>query len=268
MKTILASLSAAFLLSLSTQSVSAQNAVKNTSVASMCGCPGEVWSFTLPYKPWANFSTYDHTKRLMHTGYDFNIPATASITGIQVEYDYKTINAPANTVRDSNATVLINGTMAGDDQSGYSPFYGANGHVTLGGPGNTWGLQLSPSDINSSGFGFNVRFYSNIFGPIVSFENGVTITVYYNNVAGISESQRSSPGIKAYYQNKSLKVELESPEKTEIDIYDLTGKRVLKTNKENSVVTSTDLSGLGSGVYIYTVKTPSRTKTARFVIED
>lgn len=268
MKTLLHSLSLTLLLLTSVQEGFAQTSAKNTSVATMCGCPGEIWSFTLPYKPWSNFSTFDHTKRIMHTGYDFNIPATASITGIQVDFDYKTINAPANTVRDSNATILINGTMAGDDQSGYSPFYGTTGHVTLGGPGNTWGLQPSPSDVNASGFGFNVRFYSNIFGPIISFENGVVMTVYYNNAAGISESQRSSLGIKAFYQNKSLKVELESPEKTEIEIYDLTGKKVLKNTRENSASSNTDLSSLGSGIYIYSVKTPSKTKTARFVIED
>lgn len=248
--------------------LSAQSAAKNTTVATMCGCPGEVWSFTLPYKPWSTFSTFDHTKRLMHTGYDFNIPATASITGIQVDYDYKTIAAPANTVRDSNATILINGTMAGNDQSGSSPFYGANGHVTLGGPGNNWGVLLSPSDVNASGFGFNVRFYSNVFGPIISFENGVSITVYYNNVAGIRESQRSSPGIKVFYSNKALKVELESAEKAEIEVYDLTGKRVLKTATDVELTSSTDLSTLGSGIYIYSVKTPSRIKTARLIIED
>jgi len=245
----------------------AQSESKNTPTVSNCGCPGELWNLSTAYKPWVSFPTPTNSKRLMHTSYNFNIPANASITGIQVNFAYTTLNVVANTLRDTICTLLINGSVAGSDHSPTTPFFGAAGNITYGGPTDTWGLSLSPADVNSPSFGFNFKMYCDVANTQLTFDNGATITVFYNTAAGISESQKSSQGIKVYYTNKQLKVESDVVEKTDIEIFNLTGKKILKSTHENTQKSAVDLSDLEKGVYLYSVKSASKSKVAKFIVD-
>jgi hypothetical protein len=246
---------------------SAQSLAKNTPTNSICGCPGEPWNLTQTYKPWVYFPSATNSKRLMHTNYDFNIPANASITGVKVEFGYTTNNTPANTLKDSLCNLLVNGGVSGQDKSGTTGYYGAAGNITFGGPGDTWGLGLTPADVNAPGFGFNFKMFSSAAGPQLTFDNGVIITIFYNNAAGISESQKSTAGLKVYYNNKSLKIETDVAEKTDVEIYDLTGKRIFKLAVEGAGKHNVDLSHLDRGIYMYSVKSASKAKVAKFIVE-
>jgi hypothetical protein len=246
---------------------SAQSLAKNTPTNSICGCPGEPWNLTQAYKPWVYFPSATNSKRLMHTNYDFNIPATANITGVKVEFGYTAINTPANSLKDSLCNLLINGGVSGQDKSGTTGYYGTAGNISFGGPGDTWGLGLTPADVNAPGFGFNFKMFSSVTGPQLTFDNGVTITIFYNTAAGISESQKSSPGLKAYYHNKVLKIETDDAEKTDVEIYDLTGKRISKSLLEGAGKHSVDLSLLDKGIYMYSVKSAAKSKVAKFIVE-
>jgi hypothetical protein len=254
-----------FFSSIITLSAFSQSAAFNSSVATMCGCPGELWDFTTAYKPSTSFSTIDHTKRLMHTGFGFNVPATSTITGVKVEFDY-TSNAATGTLRDSNVAILLAGSPNGQDKSGETPFYGTSGHKTLGGLGDVWLMGLTPSHINDPGFGFNIRFYSSVMGTVFNLETGVTMTVYYMTAAGINESQSSSQGLKIFHSDRTMTIENTTDEKADLEMFDLTGKSVLKNSFEGNK-TSIDTGSLSEGVYIYKVKTSTRSKIARIVLE-
>jgi hypothetical protein len=232
----------------------------------MCGCPGDVWNFNIPYKPWVNFTSSDHSKRLMHTGYGFNIPATASVTGIQIDFDYTTNGATNGVLKDSNAVLLMNGAMAGNDLSNATGYYLNGGHITLGGPGNLWGLQPSPADINSSGFGFNVRFYCTNIGTILTFENGVTITVHYVNAAGIHESQSGNSWMKTHLKNRELQIDYSGNEKVKTELFDLTGKLIYSTTFEGSGTYNYSLESLHEGVYLYRLSSNNHKQSGRLVL--
>lgn len=250
-----------------TSGVTGQSATFNTTLVSNCGCPGELWNFSTPYKPWVSLPTVTNSKRLMHTGYGFNIPATASITGVKVEFSYTGTNVTPGSLKDSVVALLLAGTPNGFDKAPTTPTYGTSGNVTVGGPGDTWGMALTPAHINDPGFGFNFKLYNTSPGIIFTFESGAAITVYYNTAAGISESQRSSAGLRAYYAERSLKAELEQSGKIDCEIFDLTGKRVYKNTLEGSKV-QFDVSGLHTGIYLYSLRSGDKSRVARMIITD
>jgi hypothetical protein len=244
-----------------------QNAAKNTSVVAMCGCPGEIWGFNYPYKPYVSFPNPNNSKRLMHTDYGFNIPANATITGISVSFDYVCGATPANTMKDSLCMLYYNNTVIGNDNCGQTGFYSGTGSVTIGGPTDMWGTMLTPAEINSPLFGFNIKFFADAANSYFSLNNGAPMTVYYNLTSGISESQRSTPGIKVYLAAKELKIENNAAEKTSLEIFSLTGKKVFQSSFEKGASHSADLSLLEKGVYIYRVESETKSKVARIILE-
>jgi len=249
--------------------VISQSVAKNTATVSNCGCPGELWNFGTPYKPFVFFPTATNSKRLMHTDYGFNIPASATITGIQVEFSYYcAIVSMANTLKDSLCQLLLNGGLIGLDKSAQTGFYYNTGTVTLGGAGDMWGAPyLTPSDINNASFGFNFKAFSSVANRDLNFDSGALMTIYYNLASGISESQSSSPGIKVLYKQKQLEINLDVAERSDLEIIDLTGKKILVTSFEMSNKNTADLSQLERGIYIYRIKSGIRSKVARFAVE-
>jgi hypothetical protein len=255
------------LLSVVFGKMTAQNAVKNTSVASMCGCPGEVWNLGTPYKPYVLFPQPNNSKRLMHNDYGFNIPASATITGIQVNFSYSTANTPANALSDSLAVLLLNGNLLGTDQYSATGFYNSSGNVTIGGPGNTWGTALTPADVNSPGFGFNIKFFAWAANSDLYFTNGATMTIYYSTVNGVSEAQHSSQGLRAWVSGSHLRLYAAGAEKTSIDIFNITGKKVISAAFDSKNDNSLDISSLEKGVYVYRMDCSGRLKTGKFLVD-
>lgn len=245
-----------------------QSETRNTFTVNNCGCPGEVWNFSNPFKPYIYFPAANNSKRLMHTDYGFNIPLTSTITGIQVDFAYYCFVNPQNNLRDSACKLLLNSTMITEDKAPQSPTYGNSGSVTFGGPGDMWMASfLTPANINDPTFGFNFQLWA--LGPNISFDfsSGAAITVYYNLASGVSEFQRSSQGIKAYYFQKQLQIELELAEKTELEITDLSGKKAMTFSFESANKNTADLSQLEKGIYIYKINSGSRSKISRIVVE-
>ncbi|MBK9283683.1 MAG: T9SS type A sorting domain-containing protein [Sphingobacteriaceae bacterium] len=249
------------------KSIMAQSAVNNTSVVSNCGCPGELWSFTTPYKPWVYFPMATNSKRLMHTNYNFNIPATASITGVKVEYGYTTFATPANTLKDSLVVLLLNGTMNGEDKSPESPYFGTSGNLSFGGPNDTWNMYLTPADINSPGFGFNFKLFSSVANAQLTVANGASITVYYNNAAGVKEWQNASEGMQVSFNRQYLTAKFNKAETSTIQILDLNGKMILSEEFQVADSASLRIENLKSGVYIYQIASGPHRKSGKFNID-
>lgn len=249
--------------------INAQSSItKNTSTVSNCGCPGETWSFTTPFKPKMYFPQANNSKRLMHTSYGFDIPATATITGIKVTFTYVTVTTPANTLKDSICTLILNDGIIGEDKSGTTGYYGNSGNITFGGPNDMWGMpQLTPANINSPSFGFNFKLYAAAGNSDFTFTNGAEMTIYYNLSNGISESQKSNSGINAYYHNKQLFIDSKLNERTELSIFNLSGMKVYCNTFESINEKIIDLSELKSDLYFYKLKSESGTKVAKFITE-
>jgi hypothetical protein len=250
--------------------LSAQQSVsKNTANAAICGCPGAVWDLSTPYMPTVTFSVAGDSKRVMFSDYKFNIPANSVVDGIKVNFVYTMNNTAPNTLKETVVTLMTPSLMPVQDKS---PAAGAfinssSGLITYGGPTDTWGAYWTSNEINSPAFGFNFKLNTTAAPADFTFQNGATITVYYTLANGIKDSQTSSSGIHAYVNNRKLVIETLSRENTMVEIFALTGRKVLSANLENNSEKSVNLSELPKGVYLYNIKTENGTKTSKFLLD-
>ena len=115
------------------------------------------------------------------TNFGFNIPSTAIIRGILVQWR---ISGNAAT-KENSVKMVQGGSISGTDKS-TSALIGSTSTVyrNYGSPTDLWGLTWAPSDINSSTFG---AVFSTIQpaadAGIASHCDAVRITVYYDNEA-------------------------------------------------------------------------------------
>ncbi|MEK7137172.1 MAG: VWA domain-containing protein, partial [Patescibacteria group bacterium] len=119
--------------------------------------------------------------RLYATGFNFVIPASATITGIQVEYEVSVEPfGHFNSIRLVKGGNLVGGDTG--DQPNISP-NGTDLIFTFGGSSDLWGTSWTPSDINNAGFGVAANIQAN--GSVPPLFNGefrtdnIIIRVYY-----------------------------------------------------------------------------------------
>lgn len=115
------------------------------------------------------------------TGFNFNLPPTAIIDGIEITYNrYIAVGVTGNFF----LQLLKAGSVAGN----YVQDGGATNTATLlseGGPTNLWGATWLYSDINNANFGLEIVFNETHgdFGEV--FVNDVTITVYWHTAPAL-----------------------------------------------------------------------------------
>lgn len=112
------------------------------------------------------------------TNYGFAIPATASIEGVKVEVEGKSLSTTSENLKvyDTAAQLIVGGVAAGVDKSLITAFTGADTLKTYGGTDDTWQNALTPTIVNASNFGFQFQAQS-IFGR--ADVDNIKITVYY-----------------------------------------------------------------------------------------
>lgn len=123
------------------------------------------------------------TQFLGISGFAFTIPSTATITGIQVDISgyFTPVSSP---------TPIYNIFLS----KGASPTYGNVRNITVnnfpetfitaGGPGDLWGGNWTPADINSTSFGTSIQgsWVAGSGSPNL-FINYVRITVFYTSLS-------------------------------------------------------------------------------------
>jgi hypothetical protein len=113
---------------------------------------------------------------LTATNYSFSVPSTATITGIVVTVEKKENTASDGT--DNSLKLLLAGTPTGNDhkyQAAYIPT--ADTVFTYGSETDTWGINLTPSDVNASTFG--VGYSASIGAAATATVDHIQLTVYY-----------------------------------------------------------------------------------------
>jgi hypothetical protein len=268
MKTLFTSIFLSVLF-LTTSDLGAQSSTKNTSYATNCGCPGEVWDTSTPFSPSITFSATGFSKRVMFSDYKFNIPATATITGIEASFAYTMGNTPVNSLRDTLVTLMHPSAFFVQDkcqETGYiNP---SNSPLTFGTSTDKWQSYWAPADINSPAFGLTFKVFATTLPTTFVFTNGATITVHYEGVNGIKESQRSSAGISAFVSDRKLHIQTQHNEEAIVEIFALTGRKILSVSLAKSSDQTVDLHTLPKGVYLYAIQTTSGRKTSKFLLEE
>jgi len=94
---------------------------------------------------------------LKTTGYNFDIPVGATITGVIVEVkEFLAQNDPNNNTWNAQympISLVKGGTIEGSTVNGSDHLYSQNQYYAKGGPQDMWGITLTPSDVNASNFG-------------------------------------------------------------------------------------------------------------------
>src|SRR3989344_4008352 len=97
------------------------------------------------------------TYYLMATNFGLSVPTDATIDGILVDVERQSNDQVADVVSDYRVRIVKDGAIGETDRA-KAGFWGftANVVTTYGSPTDTWGETWTPSDINSSDFGFAI----------------------------------------------------------------------------------------------------------------
>jgi hypothetical protein len=111
----------------------------------------------------------------------FNIPATATICGIEAGIQ-KNYSGLLGNVTDNIVKIVKNGTIGENNYANSSSWTSSLAYSTYGGNNDDWGETWSPSDINSNNFGLVIS--ANLGGisvlPTARIDH-VYLKVYYSN---------------------------------------------------------------------------------------
>jgi hypothetical protein len=121
------------------------------------------------------------TKNADLTGYNFNIPAGAVVTGIGISLPYQVSAFSTGYLPSIYASLIVNGVTTSYSR-GVSVGNGS-GTTTIGGPSQTFGASLTSTDVNAANFGIALvatAAYDSYTGDDSTVTvDSATVTVYY-----------------------------------------------------------------------------------------
>lgn len=117
-------------------------------------------AFAVDGAPAANSFRFNTTiSPLVLTGFDLAVPPTAQIRGIVVQLVRRRSNpTQIDTLGVTDATVrlVVNGATAGTNHASATSWTTTLDTVSYGSPTDTWGLALSPAQVNAANFGVTI----------------------------------------------------------------------------------------------------------------
>ena len=112
------------------------------------------------------------TNYLKATNFGFAIPASATICGISVWIKKKATGINIfNSISDEQVRLVVGGTVAGNDAASGAAWTGTSSFSAYGSTSDTWGMSLTPAQVNSSNFGVAIAAsYSGLAGVLLTAE--------------------------------------------------------------------------------------------------
>ena len=136
---------------------------------------------------------------LVLTGFNFDIPADATITGVAVSVTRRSTSSSDEFVQDS-AVELVGVFGTSTSLSTAAAWPATLAAAVYGDSSTLWGVSLSPADVNSASFGLALAVQNT--DPVSAHNarvDGATITVYYTVLAAqVITVGTSSPASAAY----------------------------------------------------------------------
>lgn len=222
-----------------------QTSSKTCDTITQCGCPYAWWTIN-GMKADITFTAAGLGRHLYASDFNFSIPSTATITGIELSFSY-TVNAAANTLEDTVCSLMKNGISTGAQKFAQTSYYNTNSAVIFGNSVDLWSTTWTPAEINMPNFGFDFRLRAKAPNTQFGITNGFMITVYYTDLSGINESQSSGSALYTY--GKTLYLQNISGKNAKALLYDMMGKKVFE-RKLDPDVKNIDLNELNKGVYL------------------
>jgi hypothetical protein len=123
------------------------------------------------------------TRYLQVTGFNFNIPSNAFISGIKAEIRKKATGISIlSNVTDKNIRLVTNNNISGINKKSPDNWQNSYQTSTYGGEEDLWETTLTPEDVNGSGFGIVISTsFKGLAGVLLSAEiDQILMTVYYS----------------------------------------------------------------------------------------
>ena len=222
-----------------------QSSSKTCDTITQCGCPYAWWTIN-GIKADITFTATGLGRHLYASEFNFSIPSTATVTGIELSFSY-TVNAPANTLEDTICSLMKYGFSVGAQKFAQTSPYNNNSSVIFGNSADMWSTTWSPAEINLPNFGFDFRLRAKGITTQFGITNGFMATVYYTDLSGIKESQSS--GSALYTAGKMLYLQNLNGANNKVEFYDMLGRKVFESAVDTDQG-NVDLNKLNKGVYI------------------
>jgi Secretion system C-terminal sorting domain len=197
-----------------------------------------------PLCPNSTFCYY--SKAAQVSGYSFNIPANASISGIVVNLR-KQISNPIPNIKDSVVQLMKGGVPVGSNLKNNLQWPNLMTYVTYGDSSNLWGTTWTPADINSSNFGVNIVVQNTDFAQLAQIDHA-SIKVYYTLPNAINVLNKKSDVQLQIGSDFITLLNAQDYFGASINLYNLLGKQVIGLDKFQGE--SLPISSLKKGVYI------------------
>jgi hypothetical protein len=214
-----------------------------------------------------NFMCY-YSNVATFSGFGFNIPLSATITGIQLNIMQR-VSSPGGGIHDSSLVLTVGGVSYGDDYKNDSNWFDTPTIRTYGGPSDTWNHTWTPQQVNDPTFGFRYRLTNSSYDQPASVDY-LTMTVYYQ--AGTGFYSPTSTSLDIGVSNNTLVVSGSLSSTNEgciLEVSDILGKVFYKKEIEAdnlSIYSQTDLSSWARGTYIVNVSRGTRITTKKIVL--
>lgn len=145
--------------------------------------------------PAHDFLSPNPSDYLRLTGYGFNIPANATIVGIEATVG---IHQLTNSSKPETIQLVLNGAHVGDNKASGAAAWTADGDYVYGSPTDDWNCGLTPADFNDPTFGIDVAdLYNGGGGSRVGVQYA-GITVYYT-IPGSPHPDQQVRAVHYYY---------------------------------------------------------------------
>jgi hypothetical protein len=119
------------------------------------------------------------TDYLQATGFNFSIPGSVIINGIQVDVER---SDPNSRTADNLIRIVKNGVIGTTERSSGAGYPSTDSYQTFGNSGDLWGETWTEADINSANFGVAISARRSVNGSNAGRVDHIRITVYYDFV--------------------------------------------------------------------------------------
>ena len=129
----------------------------------------------------------------------FSVPTDATITGVVVSVNkYQSAGVGDSAVTDNSVRLFTSFSPSGNEKATGDawPETDDDEYISYGGPTDLWGLSLTPSDINTAGFGVGISAIATIaiLDDVASVDH-VRMTVFYEPATPTPTIQSSTSGV-------------------------------------------------------------------------
>lgn len=127
--------------------------------------------------PFINVYSVNHltvTNYLTASGYGLNVPANATIDGVEISIN-KNKSATTDNITDNEVRLTPGGAVAGANRAVAGQWADAAATTTYGSPTDKWGLTLTPQQVNDPSFGAAIS--ANVASE--AQVNTISMVVYY-----------------------------------------------------------------------------------------